>query len=65
METKKAMIECSARKVALVDSSKFLTRGLYTFFRYEELDMLITVETEQNKGILREIERKGVTIIRA
>lgn len=64
-DVKCALMSCATKKVALLDSSKYQTRGIYTFCSFEELDTLITVKTEQNAPILDEIAKRGVEIILA
>lgn len=64
-DVKCALMSTADRKVALLDSSKYQTRGIYTFCNFSELDTLITVRTEENARILDEINRQGVEIILA
>lgn len=64
-DVKCALMGCADKKVALVDSSKYHTRGIYTFCQFDELDTLITIRTEENARILDEIARQGVEIILA
>ena len=63
LEVKHALVKCAAKRVCLADSSKFTTRGLYTSCKYEELDVLITVQTEQNARALDEIAKKTEVIL--
>ena len=63
LDVKHALMKCAAKRVALADCSKFTTRGLYTFCKYEELDVLITVQTEQNARALDEIAKKTEIIL--
>lgn len=65
LDVKQAIISCAAKKVALLDSSKFAARGIYTFCPFSELDAIITVRTEQNAEVLDQIAQQGVEIILA
>lgn len=56
LDIKKNMISSASKVVAVADSSKFMCNGIYTYCRYEELDVLITVQTEENEEA---IERLG------
>ena len=64
-DVKRALLSSASKKVALVDSSKFLSRGIYTYCSFRELDTLITVRTEENAPVLDEIAKQGVEIIAA
>lgn len=65
LDIKQAIMSCAAKKVALLDSSKFVVRGIYTFCPFSELDAIITVRTEQNAELLDQISKHGVEIILA
>ena len=65
MDVKRALLSSASKKIALVDSSKFLSRGIYTYCSFRELDTLITVRTEENAPVLDEIAKQGVEIILA
>lgn len=65
LDVKRSLMKCASRRVGLIDSSKFYTRGVYTFCTFTELDVLITVRTEQNAKALDEIEKHNVQIILA
>ncbi len=54
---KEALVGCATTRIALLDSSKFHSRGLYTFCDFDALDILITVENEENAPLLEEIAR--------
>ena len=64
-DVKRALLSSASKKIALVDSSKFLSRGIYTYCSFRELDTLITVRTEENAPVLDEIAKQGVEIILA
>ena len=51
------------KKIALLDSSKFLRRGIYEFCSFSDIDVLITVETKQNKEQIDRIRKTGIKII--
>ena len=65
MDVKRALLSSASKKVALVYSSQFLSRGIYTYCSFRELDTLITVRTEENAPVLDEIAKQGVEIILA
>ena len=65
LDVKRSLMMCASRRVGLLDSSKFFTRGVYTFCTFDELDMLVTVRTEQNAWALDEIEKHNVKIVLA
>ncbi len=54
---KEALVGCATTRIALLDSSKFHSRGLYTFCDFDALDILITVENEENAPLLEGIAR--------
>lgn len=63
LDVKRALMNCATKRVALADSSKFKTRGLYTFCKYAELDTLITIKTEENARTLDEISKYTEVIL--
>lgn len=65
LDVKRALMLCATKRVGLLDSSKFSTRGIYTFCTFDELDVLITVKTEENARALDEIAKHNVEIILA
>jgi len=54
---------CAEKRIALLDSSKFSQRGVYVFCDFKDLDILITVQTEENKAQLERIADQGVEIV--
>lgn len=65
---KQKMMAASAKKYALIDSSKFENSNLYEFAPFEELDGIITDRPEEGSpaaAALEELGRKGVSIILA
>lgn len=65
LSVKRNMVACATKRIAVLDSSKFAGRGIFTFCDWEELDALITVKTDSNQDMLEEIEAKGVEIVLA
>lgn len=63
LDVKKNMVKCATKKIALLDSSKFVGRGIFNFCSFEELDTIITVGTESNARELKRIADLGVEII--
>lgn len=63
LDIKRAIMACASKRIALLDSSKFVTRGIFNFCSFDELDVLITVETDQNAPALEEIASHGVEVI--
>ena len=63
LSVKKNMLACASKKVAVLDSSKFLSRGIFTFCDFEDLDVMITTKTDSNGKMLDEIARKGVELV--
>lgn len=63
LDVKQCMVRCATKKIALLDSSKFVGRGIYNFCSFEELDAIITVKTEANTNELKRIANLGVEII--
>lgn len=60
---KKRGSACASKRIALLDSSKYFKRGVYTFCNFRDLDILITVETDDNQAELERISKYGVEII--
>ncbi|MBC5580288.1 DeoR/GlpR transcriptional regulator [Anaerofilum sp. BX8] len=60
---KEALVGCATTRIALLDSSKYHSRGLYTFCDFDALDVLITVENEENAPVLEKIARHHVEIV--
>lgn len=65
MSVKRCMVACANQRVAVLDSSKFIGRGVYTFCKFKDIDILITVEKEQNKRDLDRISKYGCKILLA
>lgn len=67
LDIKKNMVSSASKVVGLADSSKFMCSGIYTYCNYEELDVLITVKTEENEGALVRLAEKypGLEIVLA
>lgn len=62
---KKASAECADKRIAVLDSSKFIRRGIYVFCDWHEIDTLITVKTDENEEQLDRIAKLGVKIVLA
>lgn len=62
---KEALVACATTKIALLDTSKYHSRGIYTFCDFDTLDILITIETPENAHILEKISKHGVEIVLA
>lgn len=62
---KKAAAECADKRIAVLDSSKFIRRGIYVFCDWHDIDTLITVKTDENEAQLNRIAQMGVDIILA
>lgn len=63
ISVKKKVVECSKQCIALMDSSKYLRSGIYVFCDFSDIDVLITVETDENKEQIERIGKEGVKII--
>ena len=63
MSVKKNIVSCANKRIAVLDSSKFIRRGIYTFCDFKDLDVMITVKTTENEAQLREIEKQGVELV--
>lgn len=59
---KTAAAQCADKRIALLDSSKFIKRGIYVFCKWEEIDQLITVKTAENQDQIKRIEDMGVKV---
>lgn len=62
---KESLVSCATTKIALLDTSKYHSRGIYTFCDFETLDILITIETTENAPILDKIAKHNVEIVLA
>ena len=65
LDIKQKMIQVSNKVVLLIDSSKFLSSGFYPFCGFNEIDTLITVETEENKESIDRLRDEGIEVILA
>lgn len=63
LSVKQKASACASKRIALLDSSKFIKRGIYVFCDFKDLDTLITVETGDNEEQLDLISKQGVNII--
>ncbi|HWS30302.1 MAG TPA: DeoR/GlpR family DNA-binding transcription regulator [Clostridia bacterium] len=63
MSVKKNIVACANKRIAVLDSSKFIGRGIFTFCEFSQLDVMITVKTSENEAQLREIEKQGVQLV--
>lgn len=61
--SKKASAQCSQKRIGMMNSSKYYRRGIYVFCDFQDLDTLITVETEENRPELDRISKLGTEII--
>jgi len=62
---KKASAECADKRIAVLDSSKFIRRGIYVFCDWHNIDTLVTVKTDENEAQLDRIAKHGVDIVLA
>jgi DeoR/GlpR family transcriptional regulator of sugar metabolism len=62
---KKASAECADKRIAVLDSSKFIRRGIYVFCDWHDIDTLVTVKTDENEAQLDRIAKQGVNIVLA
>jgi len=62
---KKSSALCADKRIAVLDSSKFIRRGIYVFCDWSQIDILITVKTDENKEQLDRIAKHGVEIVLA
>ena len=67
LDIKKNMINSATKVVGMADSSKFMCNGIYTYCNYEDLNVLITVKTEENEGALERLAGRypGLEIVLA
>lgn len=65
LPVKKYSAACADKKIAVLDSSKFIRRGIYVFCDFHDVDILITVKTEENEKQLERIADLGVEIVLA
>lgn len=65
LPVKKAAAACADRRIAVLDSSKFIRRGIYVFCDWHDIDTLITVKTDENEAQLERIAKQGVKIVLA
>ena len=63
LSVKKYSALCADKRIALLDSSKFSRRGIYTFCDFQDIDILITVQTKENEAQLSRIADQGVEIV--
>lgn len=63
MSVKKNIVACANQRIAVLDSSKFIGRGIFTFCEFKNLDVMITVKTDENEAKLEEIEKMGVKLV--
>jgi DeoR family transcriptional regulator, fructose operon transcriptional repressor len=61
---KRAMIECSHRVVAMVDQSKFGNAQMFSFARFDEIDVLVT-DTRTDPEAVEFLSSHGITVLRA
>lgn len=65
LQLKRLSSKCGSRRIALLDSSKYMSRGIYVFCDFHDVDTLITVETDENGAELERIAKMGVNIVLA
>lgn len=63
LQVKKYSAMCADKRIALLDSSKFMRRGIYVFCDFKDIDVLITVKTPENAAQLERIANLGVDIV--
>lgn len=65
LPAKKNFAACADKRIALLDSSKFIRRGIYVFCDFRDIDILVTIKTDENKEQLERIADFGVEIVLA
>ncbi|MEA4897197.1 DeoR/GlpR family DNA-binding transcription regulator [Bacillota bacterium Meth-B3] len=65
LTVKKASAECADKRIAVLDSSKFIRRGIYVFCDWHDIDTLVTTKTDENEAQLDRIAKQGVSIVLA
>ena len=58
----RVMMESSRRTVVIADHRKFGRRGICRLCGWDKVDLLITVETQENAEALRRLKKSGVNI---
>jgi DeoR family transcriptional regulator, fructose operon transcriptional repressor len=58
---KRAMIECAQRVVAMVDQSKFGNAQMFSFARFDEIDVLVT-DTRADPEAVEFLSGHGITV---
>jgi DeoR family fructose operon transcriptional repressor len=61
---KQQMVRCARRVVALVDHSKFGNVQMYSFAKFEDIDVLIT-DTRADPEAVEVLESHGISVLRA
>ena len=62
---KQAAANCGARRIVLLDSQKFIRRGVYVICDWQNIDTLITIQTSENEELLEKIAKCGTKIVLA
>ena len=57
--------ESADKRIAVLDSSKFIRRGIYVFCEWQDINTLVTVKTDENESQLDRIAKLGVDIVLA
>lgn len=63
LTVKQLQAGCASRCIAMLDSGKYSSRGIYVFCDFKNIDTLITVKTRENEAQLNRIADTGVEII--
>lgn len=63
LTVKQLASQCASRRIAMLDSGKYSSRGIYVFCDFKNIDTLITVKTPDNENQLSRIADTGVEII--
>ena len=65
LPVKQAAASCGARRIVLLDSQKFIRRGVYVICEWQNIDTLVTIQTPENEEQLEKIAKCGTHIVLA
>ena len=65
LPVKQAAANCGARRIVLLDSQKFIRRGVYVICEWQNIDTLVTIQTPENEEQLEKIAKCDTNIVLA
>ena len=58
VQVKRKLIKCATKKIAVLDSTKFMHSGVHEFCSFDDIDVIITTKTAESAQQIKMIKEK-------